>query len=44
LVTSGIGTAFQNMLLKETQKEWDDEEEDVSSYWLTVKKQAGTAN
>ena len=42
LVTSWVGTAFWNMLLKKMQKEGEkrreDEEEYVSSYWMTFKK------
>lgn len=39
---SSVGTAFQNMLLKKRQKEgqkWQgDKEEDVGSYWITLRK------
>jgi hypothetical protein len=48
LVTSGVGTAFSNTLLRDKQREgeqlWEDEEEDVSSYWLTLRKREGTGN
>ena len=48
LVTSCIGTAFYNTLLKERYREgqkWrEDEDEDVSSYWMTLKKREGTGN
>jgi len=43
LVTSCIGTAFYNTLLKENYREgkkWrEDEDEDVSSCWMTLKKE-----
>jgi hypothetical protein len=39
-----IGTAFLNMSLEELYKGQGDEEEDVSSYWMTFREQEGTAN
>jgi len=37
LITACVGTAFQNTLLKESQKGWIDEEE-VGNYWMTLRK------
>jgi hypothetical protein len=42
LVTTGVGTAFQNTLLNERQKRRVDEEEDVSSDWMTSRKREDT--
>jgi hypothetical protein len=42
LVTSCVGTAFENTLLKEKSKGREDEEEGVSSYWMTLRKREGT--
>ena len=48
LVTSWVGTAFWNTFLKVRWMEgwtWrEDEEEDVSSSWMTLKKRKDTAN
>jgi hypothetical protein len=33
-----LGTAFQNTLLKERYKGWEDDGEDLSSYGVTVRK------
>ena len=30
---------LSNILLKERHKGWEDEEEDVSSYWMTLRKE-----
>ena len=38
LVTSCVGTAFENTLLKERHKGREDEEKDVRSYWITFTK------
>jgi len=38
LVTSCVGSIFQNTLLKERWKEREDEEENVSSSWMTLRK------
>jgi len=38
LVTRCIGTAFENMLLKERYKWRENEEECVSSYWIALRK------
>jgi hypothetical protein len=32
-----VGIAFSNTLLKERWKGWGDEEEDIRSYWITLK-------
>lgn len=37
-LTEVVGAAFQNMLLKERKKWREIEEEDVSSYWMTLRK------
>jgi hypothetical protein len=43
-----MGTAISSTLLKERYKEeynwWEDEEEDVSSYWRTIRKGEDTVN
>jgi hypothetical protein len=43
-----MGIAFYNMLLKERyregQKRKEDKEEDVSSYWMTLRKRVGSGN
>jgi hypothetical protein len=44
LATPCIGTAFQNTLLKEGRKAWQDDEEQASSYWVTLMKQKDTKN
>jgi hypothetical protein len=41
LVTFCVETAFYNGLLKERYKgaeKWQDKEEDVRSYWMTLRK------
>jgi hypothetical protein len=38
LLTSCVITAFYNTLLKERYGGRKDEEEEVSSYWMTVRK------
>ena len=44
-VTSCIGTAFKNTLLKERQRKWrEDEEEDAGSYCKTLRKRDDTLN
>ena len=42
LDTPCVGTAFQNTLLKGRQKEREDEDEDISSYCMTLRKGKGT--
>ena len=44
MVASFVGTAFQNTLLNEKWKGRDDEEEDVSSYWMTSRKGEDTVS
>jgi hypothetical protein len=47
LVTSFVGTHFQNTLLnKERGKEKcrEDDEGDASSYWMTLRKREDTGN
>jgi hypothetical protein len=39
LVTSGLRTASENTLFKERDKRREDEEEDVSSHWMTLRKE-----
>ena len=38
LVTSYVGTAFWNVLLKERERGRDYEEEDVNRYWMKVRE------
>jgi len=38
LVTSCTRTTLYNILLIERQKAWEDEEEDMSSYYMTLRK------
>jgi hypothetical protein len=33
-----VGTALKNTLLKERLEGWEDEEEEVTSYWMTLRK------
>jgi hypothetical protein len=33
-----LGKAFQNTLLKERYKGWEDEGEDLNNYWVAVRK------
>jgi len=42
LVTSCVGSAFYDTLLKERLKGIEDNKEDVSSYWMTLKKRKDT--
>jgi hypothetical protein len=42
LATYCLGTAYWNTLLKENELQY--EEEDVSSYWMTLSKYKGTQN
>ena len=44
LVTSGVGTAFWNRLLKERWNGRKDKEQDVSSYWMTLRKSEDSGN
>ena len=47
LVTSCLGNAFKTLLKgreKEEWKWWEDEEEDLSSYWMTLMKRKDTGN
>jgi hypothetical protein len=37
LITSRVGSAFENTLLKERQKGCEEEGEDVSSHWMTLR-------
>jgi hypothetical protein len=43
-----VGTTFQNTLFKETKKErykgWEEEKEDVSSYWMSLRKGEDAVN
>jgi hypothetical protein len=38
LLTSCVITAFYNTLLKERYRGREEEEEEVSSYWMTLRK------
>ena len=38
LITPCIGTAFYNIIVKETQKWLEDKEEDISNYWMIASK------
>jgi hypothetical protein len=42
LVTSCVRTTLQNTLFKKIQKRRTNEKEDVSSYWMTLKKREGS--
>jgi hypothetical protein len=44
LATSCIGTAIYNTILRERVEGLEDEEEDVSSYWMILRKQNDTGN
>jgi hypothetical protein len=44
LVTSGGGISLLEWLLKEKYKGMEDDEEDISSFWMTFRKGEGTAN
>jgi hypothetical protein len=42
LVIFCLGTAFEDRLFQEIWKGWEDQEEDVSSYWVTLRKTEDT--
>jgi hypothetical protein len=48
LVTSSVGTAFYNNLLKESWREGEklreEEDEHINSYWMASKKREDTKN
>jgi hypothetical protein len=48
LVPFCVGTAHYNTVLKgrwrEGEKLWEEEEEDISSYWMTSKKREDNGN
>jgi hypothetical protein len=43
LLTSCGITAFYNALLKERSRGREDEEEEASSYWMTLRKREGVS-
>jgi hypothetical protein len=44
MVISFVRTVFYNTLLKERQKGREDEEEDISSYWMILRKSEDAIN
>jgi hypothetical protein len=44
LVTSSIGTAFRNTLYGDRYRGLEDEEEEVSRWWITLRKREDTGH